>query len=70
MEKPQLNTDKITSELKRLGRNKKWLASRLKNPKGKPVTPALVSYIFKYKPITYAYKIAQVFGMDAKDLIR
>jgi len=64
MEKLQLNTDKVMAELNRLGKNKKWLAGRMK------ATPAMVTYLFKYKPITFADRLARILQMDARDLIK
>lgn len=60
----KLNTEKIESELKRIGRNKKWLAEKMK------VYPSMITYIFKYKPITQAERIAKVLNLDPKDLIK
>jgi len=60
----QLNTDKIKSEMDRMGVKKLWLAAKLKN------TPAMVTYIFKHKPITFANKLARILNLDPKDLIR
>jgi hypothetical protein len=64
MKKLELNTDKIKSEMARLGVKKNWLAKKLKN------TPAMVTYIFKYKPITFADRLAEIFNFDPKDLIK
>jgi hypothetical protein len=60
----ELNTDKIKSEMARLGVKKNWLAKKLEN------TPAMVTYIFKYKPITFADRLAEIFNFDPKDLIK
>jgi len=60
----QLNTKKITHELKRIGQTKVWLANQL------CVSPAMVTWIFKHKPISYAERIGIVFDIDPKDLIK
>lgn len=59
----QLNTHKIINELKRLGKNRTWLANQLNT------TRQNVSYILKSKKITHAEKIARVLDFDPKDLI-
>ena len=64
MEKLKLNTHKILAELDQLGKNKTWLAGKMKN------TPAMVTYILRYRPITFASKIAKILGLDPKDLIK
>ena len=60
----KLNTKKIEDELKRIGKNKKWLAKKM------GVYPSMITYIFHNKPITQAERIAEVFGIDPKDLIK
>jgi len=64
MNELQLNTKKIKNELKRIGKNKRWLAEQI------GVSKPMVSYIFKNKPISFAVKIAEIFDIDPKDLIR
>lgn len=64
MEKLLLNTDKIKSEMDRIGVRKKWLSERL------GMTPAMVTYIFKNRPISFATRLAEIFKIDAKDLIK
>ena len=63
MKKLKLNTDKIEQEMKRIGVTRTWLAKQLS------VTPAMVTYIFHYRPVSYAVKIAPLFGMEPKDLV-
>ena len=60
----ELNTEKILAEMKRLGHRKGWLATKLN------VRPAMVSYILKKKPVSFAVRLGKIFGIDAKDLIR
>lgn len=60
----KLNTKKIENELKRIGKNKIWLAEQMK------VYPSMITYIFHNKPITQAERIAKVLNLDPKDLIR
>ena len=64
MEKLKLNIEKISNEMTRLNKNKAWLANEL------GVTPAMVTWIFNKKPLSYAHKIAIVFDMEPKDLIK
>jgi len=64
MGKLQLNTDKIKMEMERLGMKKINLARKL------GLTPAMVTYIFRSKPITFADRLSKIFGFDAKDLIK
>lgn len=59
----ELNIEKIDKELHRIGKRKSWLAQQM------GISPAMVSYIYKKKPITFAKKIADVFGISGKDLI-
>lgn len=59
----QLNTKKILAELKRIDKNKDWLAKQLKK------SNATVSYIFKSKKITHAERIGKILDIDPKDLI-
>lgn len=59
----ELNTDKIDKELKRLGKNRSWLAKECK------ITRAAISYIMNKKPITQADRIAKLLGIDPRDLI-
>jgi len=63
MQKLQLNTEKITAELRRIGKNKAWLARQMNT------TPAMATYVFREKPITFADKIAAILNIDSKDLI-
>ena len=60
----ELNTQKIEDELKRIGKSHSWLAKKM------GIARQYVSYIFKTKPITQAERIAEVFGIDPKDLIK
>lgn len=60
----KLNTDKILNELQRLGKTKTWLANKIK------ASPQNLSYILREKPITQAERIAKVFNIDPKDLIK
>jgi len=64
MRKLVLNTAKIQNELDRLGKNKTWLAKKMGN------TSAMVTYAFKYKPISFAVKFGRIFDLDPKDLIK
>jgi len=64
MRKLVLNTEKIQSELDRLGKGKKWLANKMGN------TQAMVTYVFKKKPISFAVKFGKIFDLDPKDLIK
>jgi len=64
MKKLELNTDKIKAEMARLGVKKNWLAKKMKN------TPAMVTYLFKHRPISFASRMAVIFNLDAKDLIK
>jgi hypothetical protein len=64
MDKLQLNTDKIQKELDRIGKNRAWLATQMGN------TQAMVNYLFDKKPLSLAPKLARIFNMDAKDLIK
>ena len=59
----ELNTKKIDRELKRLGKNRSWLAKEFK------VTRANISYIMNKKPITQAERIGKLLGIDPRDLI-
>lgn len=63
MNKLQLNTVKIKKEMDRLDVNNTWLADKMQ------ATPAMVTYLFKYRPITFADRLAEIFDIDAKDLI-
>jgi len=60
----ELNTTKILKELKRLKKTKTWLAAQIN------ASPQNLSYILREKPITQAERIAKVFGIEPKDLIR
>ena len=60
----ELNTDKIKSEMDRLGVRKGWLAKKLK------MTPAMTNYIFNKKPVGFAVRLADIFQLDPKDLIK
>lgn len=60
----QLNTQKIINELKRLGKNRTWLAEQLKT------TRQNVSYILKSKKITHIERIAKVLDFNPRDLIK
>lgn len=59
----ELNTKKILDELKRIGKNKDWLANQLER------SNATVTYILKSKKITHAERIAKILNIDPKDLI-
>jgi hypothetical protein len=60
----ELNTEKIETELKRIGKNKKWLAKKM------GVYPSMITYIFHNKPITQAERIAKALNLNARDLIK
>lgn len=60
----ELNTEKILSELKRLGKTKGWLADQM------GVFPSWITYILEKKPITQADRIGRALGIEGKDLIR
>ena len=60
----ELNTDKIKSEMDRLGVRKGWLAEKLR------MHPSIVNYIFRKKPVSFAVRLGKIFGIDAKDLIK
>ncbi len=60
----ELNTDKILSELKRLGKTKTWLAEQV------GVYPSWITHVFKEKPITQAERIGKALGIEPRDLIR
>lgn len=64
MRKLQLNTDKIQNELDRLGKNRAWLAKQMNN------TQAMVNYLFEKKPLSLAVKLADIFGLEPKDLVK
>jgi len=59
----KLNTQKIQSELTRLGENQSWLALKLK------CTRQNISDIMRRRPIKQASRIGEILGIDAKDLI-
>jgi hypothetical protein len=58
-----LNTPKIILELKRLGKNKAWLAKQA------GASPQQVNYWFRTRTIRPAARIARVFLIDPRDLI-
>lgn len=60
----ELNTEKILTELKRLGKNKKWLAEQL------GVYPLWITHMLKHKPITQAERIGKALDIDPRDLIK
>ena len=60
----ELNVLKIKNELKRLGKGPTWLANKC------VVDRRTVYYWFDNKTIKAAEKIAEVFNMDPKDLIK
>ena len=60
----ELNTDKIKAEMERLGVRKGWLAKNL------GMTPAMTNYIMDKKPVGFAIRIANLFNLDPKDLIK
>jgi len=64
MAKLELCVEKIEKELQRLKKNKTWLASQI------GVSSAMITWMFKHKPISYAERIGIVFDIDPKDLIR
>lgn len=64
MRKLELNTQKIKAEMDRLGVKRGWLADQL------GMTPAMTNYIFNKKPITFADRLAKIFKLDPKDLIK
>ena len=64
MQNLKLNTEKIKAELSRLGKNRTWLAKQMK------LTPAMVTYLFNRKPITFADRLARIFDLDPKDLLQ
>ena len=67
--KLQLNIRKIESEMRRLNEilpgkvNKSWLARQM------GVTPAVITYLFKNRPISYANQMGEIFDCDPKDMI-
>ena len=63
MRELKLNTKKIKDEMDRRGKNHNWLATQMKT------TPAMVTYLFKHKPITFASRLAKIFDLDPKDLL-
>ena len=63
MKKLQLNTEKIKAELKRIGKDRNWLAEQLNTTKQN------VSYMFVRNSIKAAEKIGHVLGIEPKDLI-
>ena len=60
----ELNTEKILTELKRLGKTKMWLANKM------GVYPSMITYILERKPITQAERIGKALGIEPRDLIR
>ena len=61
---PELNIKKIQSELDRIGATWTWLAAECGR------TQPITVYWKRVKPIKAAARIAAVFGLDAKDLIK
>jgi len=64
MAKLELDIEKISKELRCRKKNKSWLASQI------GVSSAMITWMFKHKPISYAERIGIVFDIDPKDLIR
>ena len=64
MKKLQLNTEKITAELKRIGKDRAWLAEQLNT------TRQNISYMFLRNSIKAAEKIGHVLNIEPKDLIK
>ena len=60
----ELNVEKIRNELKRLGKGPTWLATKC------VVHRRTVHYWFENKTIKAAERIAEVFNMDPKDLLK
>jgi len=60
----ELNTDRLEFELKQIGKNKGWLAGEMGS------TPAMVSYLFSKKPISFAEKLGEIFQVDPIKFIR
>ena len=60
----KLNTEKIYKELNRLNRTIYWLAQEIGTSK------QLVSYWLQKESLSGADRIAKVFDMDPKDLIK
>jgi len=60
----KLNTEKIRNELKRIGETQVWLAKQL------GVTRQRVNQILSAASLKNAERIAEVFDIDPKDLIR
>lgn len=60
----ELNTEKILEELKRLGKNRSWLADQM------GVYPSWITHIFKDKPITQAERIGKILNIEPRDLIK
>lgn len=58
MKQIELNIDKLEFELKQIKKNKGWLAKKM------GVTPAMVSYLYKKKPLSFANKLGKIFGID------
>ena len=64
MKKLQLNTDKIIAELKRIGKDRNWLAEQLNT------TRQNISYMFLRNSLKAAEKIGHVLNIEPKDLIK
>jgi len=60
----ELDVDIIITEMKRIKVNKTWLANKLN------VTPAMVSYVFKNKPISFAVKMSEIFNINPKYFLK
>lgn len=59
----KLHIDKIKKILDKNGHNQTWLAKQMK------ISRQLMSYKIKSRHINHAEKIAQILGVDPKDLM-
>ena len=60
----KLNTDKIKSELKRLGKTQTWLADRA------GMSRQLLSYVLIKQALSGAVKIGKALDIEPRDLIK
>lgn len=60
----KLNTNKVERERKRLGIRKAELARKM------GISKQLLNYTIKHRQLFHVDKFAEVFDMDAKDLIK
>jgi len=60
----ELNIEKIDQELRRIGKNRSWLAEQFN------ISRAAISYTMKRKPISQAERIGKLLGIEPRDLIR